>query len=122
MINWLFVLVLIGSIAFCAIKIIPVYIDNQYVKDGLISLGEEFDPSSLSVRDMKKRLDMHFSVNNVQGLTSKDAKFFKKDGGIEVTLDYDSRIHMFKNLYVVVEFRNYWHSNNPNECCERPVE
>ena len=103
----LVVLILIGFFATAAVKLLPIYIESWSVKGVLNSVVEESATGS-SVAEIKKKLDRHFTVNQINAIALSDIKFSKKKGGkIVIDATYEQRVNFMQNIDVVVKFDKF---------------
>lgn len=103
--GWLIVLALIGLFALVAIRVTPMYLESFSVEGSLDSLKQEPFITQKSVAEVASLLHRRFDVNDIDSVDrKKDVKIEKRDGGLRVTVNYESRTHLIGNLDVVGKF------------------
>ncbi|MGX5671822.1 DUF4845 domain-containing protein [Thermomonas sp. XSG] len=105
MLGFLMVLCLVIFFAFCAMKIVPMYIEFYSVKQALKGLAEDQSLAGASkekIREMYlRRLEMSYA-DNVKKMDAM--KFESGDGGVKMVVDYERRESLLANLDVVGKF------------------
>ena len=105
-ISWIIVIALVSVQGLMALRIIPLYMNNNSavaVMDGLVNDPMARGKSAREIKDMlRKRLD----VNGLYALRdNKDAfKFEKAKGGIKLIMHHEERGPIFSNLEFVATF------------------
>lgn len=110
----------LGFFLLCGFKIVPVYIDDTFVKSALTELGRDPNLNELSSREIKKKMRKIFQVNGIRGEIPEALKITSLGKGKLITIDYESRIPVLANIEVVISFQNHLDTSNPTECC-KPV-
>lgn len=125
-IAWLLIILVAGFFLTCAFKMVPVYADNVFIKDGLKSLTEFEDTErgygGMSNSDIKTHLASYFNINNVRSEAIKNIDIDRRSDKILVNINYDVRVPLFYNIDIGMAFRNQFDSNRPAECCAPPSE
>lgn len=101
-------LVILGLAAFfllCAFKLIPLYLDSYFVQGSLNKLRDE-NLSVMTNTQIRDKIDRHFSIDGVRGVSVRDVKIKRDKDRVTLTLDYEKRINFLGNLDVVVMFEN----------------
>ena len=105
MLGFLMMLCLVIFFAFCAMKIVPMYIEFYSVKQALKGLAEDQSLAGASkekIREMYlRRLEMSYA-DNVKKMDAM--KFESGDGGVKMVVDYERRESLLANLDVVGKF------------------
>lgn len=104
--GFIFVFAFIGFFAMLAIKITPLYLNEMTIRRDISevatqvnSAGNEIDISELR-RDIEKRFD----VDYISQLEPKDIKVVRSEAGLKVAYDYEARVNLFANVFVVIHF------------------
>lgn len=103
--TYLGLLIILGVIAFfamVAIKVVPLYLENMKIGNTLKSLQEEGGARSES--EIRDTLRKRFSINDITHVTDDDVKVVREGKKLVVTIDYEARVPLFKNLDVVARF------------------
>jgi DNA-dependent RNA polymerase auxiliary subunit epsilon len=101
-IGWLIVLGLIGFFTLLTLKMSPSYMEYYKIVSSLESLEKE---SALqSPEDIRRLLNRRFNISYVETINEKDVKITNAGKFFRVTAKYDSRVHLFGNVSVVMAF------------------
>jgi hypothetical protein len=123
LISWIFVLMIVAFCGIFAFRIVPMYSENVYVVNALKSLAEPgMKVSEMSDSEIKKKLQNYYLVNNVRSEGPQNIIIDHKSKSLLVTVDYESRAHLFYNIDVVLSFQNHLDGDQPNLCCKPLAE
>jgi len=101
-IGWLIILGLIGFFVLLTLKMVPSYLEYYKVVSTLESLEAE---SGLSTpRDISDLIERRFDISYVNTISHKDVRIQSVGNSYRVTAKYDSKVHLFYNVYVVMAF------------------
>ncbi len=109
MIGWMFVLSIIGAIAFVGISIVPIYIDDMAVKKSLDVLVEQ---NGQEVAKMNKRkvwdgIRKYLKVNQISHVTEEHLSLSKNKQGFRViTIKYQAKKHIVGNVEALMTFEH----------------
>jgi DNA-dependent RNA polymerase auxiliary subunit epsilon len=101
-IGWLIVLGLIGFFTLLTLKMTPSYLEYYKIVSTLDSLENESGIQSPA--DIRRLLNRRFNISYVETINEKDVKITSAGPAFRVTADYESRVHLFGNVYVVMAF------------------
>lgn len=101
-IGWLIVLGLIGFFTLLTLKMTPSYLEHYKIVSILKSLEKE--PALQSPEDIRRLLNRRFNISYVETINAKDVKITSAGEYFRVTAKYDSRVHLFGNVSVVMDF------------------
>ena len=101
-IGWLIVLGLIGFFTLLTLKMTPSYLEYYKIASSLESLEKE--PGIRSPDDIRRLLNRRFNISYVETINEKDVKITNAGLYFRVTAKYDSRVHLFGNVSVVMDF------------------
>ena len=106
MVGFLITLCVVIFFAFCAMKIVPMYLEFYSVKQALKGIADDATLAGASKDAIRtslvKRLDMSYSSH----VKPKEAlKFEYNNGNTTLVVDYERRESLFMNLDVVGKFR-----------------
>jgi hypothetical protein len=103
--QWLFVGGMVGIFVYAGIKLTPIYLEGMSVKQALVKLKTA--DSSMSKREIMNKLMAQFQIDQVTRATKDNIQIKPaRNGKRKVSIDYDAKVHMIGNLYLLVEFRN----------------
>ena len=100
-IGWMIVLGLIGFFVFLTLKMLPVYLESFKVAASIGSLSDERLSSPAEIR---KLLEKRFDIDYVTTITPRQVKITSQGQVFNVVAKYDSRVHLFANVDVVMAF------------------
>lgn len=101
-IGWLIILGLIGFFTLLTLKMAPAYMEYYKVVSSLESLEEESGMQTPA--DIRRLLNRRFNISYVETINEHDVKITRHGSIYKVTAKYDSRVHLFGNVYVVMAF------------------
>jgi len=104
--NILIYVVIIGLSAAMILQVVPAYIDNASVKSALESLDNHVGITGKSKKKIKSIIRKQLTVNNVRDIPLEHLKVQKKKGKLIVTFDYDKKIPIAQNMFLLIEFKN----------------
>ena len=101
-IGWLVILGLIGFFTLLVLKMYPSYLEYYKISTVLEMMEKESGYSGpAQVRDLAER---KFDISYVEAVTPKDLKIKPRGKNYIVTAKYESRVHLFYNVSVVMDF------------------
>ena len=101
-IGWLIILGLIGFFTLLTLKMAPAYMEYYKVVSSLESLEEE--PGLQNAADIRRLLNRRFNISYVESINERDVQIRNAGPFLRVTAKYESRVHLFGNVYVVMAF------------------
>ena len=105
MLGFLMVLCLGIFFAYCAMKIVPMYIEFYSVKQALKGLADDKELAGASKEEVRTRYLKRLEMSYADHVKKMDAlKFESGDGGLKLIVDYERREPLFANLDVVGKF------------------
>ena len=100
-IGWMIILALIGFFVFLTLKMLPSYLEYFKVASSLESLEKEKLATPKEIRNLIER---RFDISYVYTITPKQVKIKNAGRAFKVTAKYDSRVHLFANVDVLMSF------------------
>lgn len=100
-IGWLIILGLIGFFVLLTLKMVPSYMEYYKIVSTLESLESE---TMGSPRDITKLIERRFDISYVNTISAKDVRVTSAGPQWRVRAKYDSKVHLFYNVYVVMAF------------------
>ena len=101
-IGWLIVLALIGFFTLLALKMVPSYLEYFKVASTLDSLTKE--SGFRTPAEIRNVLDRRFDISYVDTITPQDVVIRPAGDNFKVQAQYESRVHLFGNVSVVMDF------------------
>ena len=101
-IGWLIILALIGFFVLLTLRMAPAYMEYYKVASTLETLAKEsgFD----SPRQIRLTAERRFEISYVDSIMPKDLKIKPFGQHFLVRAQYETRVHLFANVYVVMTF------------------
>lgn len=119
MLQWALVIAVAGFFMLFAFKVVPLYAENRYVESALRSLesgGEKLE--QMTDAEINKKLSNFYMINNVRSEgPNKNIKVQRESEKVLVTVDYETRVPLFYNIDLVLNFQNHLDSARPGQCC-----
>lgn len=121
--GWLLILLVVGFTLLCVFRMVPAYVDNRYIQEGLLDLAEEGDKiEEMSPHDIRRRVGKFFQMNNVRSQSANSIEVERRQNKTLVKMNYEVRVPIIYNIDVVMTFNNEWDSSRPYECCKPESE
>ncbi|GAB6041633.1 DUF4845 domain-containing protein [Endothiovibrio diazotrophicus] len=104
--GWMMMLVLIGFFTLLGLKIGPLYMEWGKVTTSLDGLAQELSTKMETKAKITDLLQRRLDVNSVEHVNLKEHLTLKrvKGGQMEITIAYEARVPLFKNLSAVADF------------------
>jgi len=101
-VGWLIILALIGFFVLLTLRMVPSYMEYYKIASTLETMAKEsgFD----SPRQIRLMAEKRFDISYVTSITQKDLKIKPFGQQYLVRAKYESRVHLFANVYVVMAF------------------
>ena len=104
MLGYIILLVFIGTFAFGAIRLTPVYLNYMKVIGVIEGVYEEYDGQSPTRAAIRSSVSRRFDVDSVSIITYRDVTVTAVDGGFEVAAVYDHTTPFIGNISFTVHF------------------
>lgn len=105
MLGFLMMLCLVIFFAFCAMKIVPMYIEFYSVKQALKGLASDQELAGASKEKIREMYLRRLEMSYADHVKKMDAmKFESTDGGVKMVVDYERREPLLANIDVVGKF------------------
>ena len=101
-IGWLIILGLIGFFVLLTLRMAPAYMEYYKVASTLESMAQESGFGS--PQEIRRMAENRFDISYVTSITKKDLKIKPFGQNYLVGAKYESRVHLFANVYVVMTF------------------
>ena len=101
-IGWLIILGLIGFFVLLTLKMLPSYLEFYKISSTLETMTKDTGfENPAEIRDIAER---RFDISYVKTITPKDLKIKPYGQSYLVNAKYESRVHLFFNVSVVMAF------------------
>ena len=94
----------VGTFAFAAIRLTPVYLNYMKVAGVVAGVHEEFDGNSPTRTAIRSSIARRFDIDSVSEIKAKDVTVTKVDNGFEVVAAYSHKAPFIANISFVVDF------------------
>jgi len=99
------ILIIVIANAFIALKIVPVYMENQTVKTVLESLREPLKQKRLPNKKVRQMIDAKLLVNSIRDIGADKIEIKQSTNKSTVTIDYEVRKNIFYNIDAIMKFK-----------------
>jgi hypothetical protein len=97
---------LIGFIALVTMKVLPLYLNQMKIARAVNSVANDPEFSDKDAHFIYDRLQRRWDIEDTKILQVHDVALSKeKDNRRHLKYDYDARVNLFYNVYVVVNFK-----------------
>ena len=108
-IAWLLLIIIIFSVVWLFIRLLPIYMNNYNVSSVLESLTTELDlrqeQNRITYRnDMVIVINKRFRINNITGVPIENLELKRTAEGMVVRLPYEERVHIVGNIDAILSF------------------
>ncbi len=103
--GFIVIMALIGFFALVTVKTIPLYLNEMKIKRSVHAVAADPENADKDIPYIVERLQRRWDVEDAYMLEPRDVKVVKdKGGGRSLKYDYDARVNLFYNIYLVVQF------------------
>lgn len=96
---------LIGFIALVTMKVVPLYLNEMKISRAVHQVSQDPDNADKDNAYIWERLQRRWDVEDAQILEPKQVLIAKQADGKHMKYDYDARVNLFYNVYVVINFK-----------------
>jgi hypothetical protein len=103
------IMVIVGLFAFfltVVMRLLPSFMDSRELKSSLESVTSSSN-SSMSLVDVKRKLNSHFMTNRIEVIDLKDVKIYRDKGKIVIDANYETRTELFEGVDAVLMFDKF---------------
>jgi len=104
MIGVLFVLALLGVIGYAGMRITPLYLNYLKVSRSMEATASEFKGDSVDQAALRRTLEKHWQIEDIDSVSAKDVEINKGDGGTSLHVAYDDSAPYIANLSLTMHF------------------
>ena len=98
-------LVLVGLTLLFGLKVAPAYLDNNVITNAMAGLANN-DLGNMTLPQIRESLRRSLQTNNIDGSALQNLQEVSVDGEDYIDINYESRVHLFYNIDIVVVFEN----------------
>jgi hypothetical protein len=105
LIGFLMVLVLLGIVAYLAMRLVPMYTEYFSVVNALKGVANEPGIESMDLDRIHNLLSRRFNISYVESIDHKDVKIIRDTNGMRLTVDYEVRKPVVANIDLIAHFQ-----------------
>src|SRR5579863_5460072 len=98
------ILVLVGTIGYAGVRLVPVYLNYMKLARTMESAATEFKGENPDLAGVRKSLDRHWAIEDITAVEQKDIEITKDDGGMQMHVAYDDSVPYIGNISLSVHF------------------
>lgn len=106
--GWFGLLFVFGTIAFFAIIVIkvgPLYLNHMTVVRVVKSVADNPDYASAPPQEIRSTLERRWDIDYIKQIDDRDVKIKRGKSGRLLSYDYEARVNLFYNVFVVIHFK-----------------
>lgn len=105
-ISFLIVLAVLGFFAYAAMRLIPIYIENDGVKKSQDLVAKEPGASSKTIEQIRGALGLKFSIQYVDdaSIPPQSIQVLRQNGAATLRIAYERRVNFVGNVDLLVSF------------------
>ncbi len=104
--SFVVVLAVVGFFALMAMKLFPMYSENNNLKSVMKELAAQPNSASLTQGQIQADLERRFNIAYVSSVKKEHVKVLRAGKGAQLNIAYEVRVPLFANLDVVGKFDN----------------
>lgn len=95
--------VVLAMLALLGMKIGPEYMEYFNIVKAVKAATNDADGST-SVAQVRKSFERYAIIDRIQSINASDLEVTKEDGKLVAKFAYERRVHLFKNISILIEF------------------
>jgi hypothetical protein len=103
-------LVIVGVTLLFGLKVAPAYLDNNVISNAMEGLANN-DLENMTIPQIRESLRRSLQTNNISGAPLQNMQEATVEGRDYIDINYESRVHLFYNIDIVVVFENRFPRN-----------
>lgn len=103
----MFTLLILGSIAWIGLKIVPLYMENSTIRSSLKSLQNDRSLADASYEEIYELIDKRLDINGIRTIKEEDVEFVEEESYTQVRIDYEKRLPLVSNIDIILTFKNH---------------
>ena|SRR5579859_4275331 len=103
-IGLLCILVLLGTIGYAGVRLVPVYLNYMKLARTMESAATEFKGETADLSGVRKSLDRHWAIEDITAVEQKDIEITKDESGLQLHVAYDDTVPYIANVSLSVHF------------------
>lgn len=103
--GWLVTILVVGSIATLAGKLVPLYVDHNIMSNVLDGMATESGFTLKTDPDIQKIITQRFAVNSVRKFDVRNnIKINRTSRGVDLVMAYEVRMPIIRNIDLIATF------------------
>lgn len=102
--GWISGLVLLAGVMFVVLKVLPVYVDHNFLVSSTRSLLESRNAGSLSQTEVRNEIAQSLRLNNIRGVSSRHVVLVRSGNSPAARITYERRVPLVYNIELAIQF------------------
>ena len=103
-IGLLCIFMLVGSLAYAGILLVPVYLNYMKIVRSMQSVASEFKSDNPDQNRMRVALDKHWDIEGITVIPVKEVEIKKENDSVFMHVAYDDTVQYIGNVFLLVRF------------------
>jgi hypothetical protein len=103
-IGLLCILVLVGTIGYAGLRLIPLYLNYMKVARSMDVTAVEFKGENPDQAGIRRSLEKHWQIEDISSVDAKEVEISKDDGVVTMHVAYDDAAPYISNVSLSVHF------------------
>jgi hypothetical protein len=103
----LFLLIMVALALTLAIKILPKYLDNNSINSVINAMAADSQVTSYTDGQIVTKIQSRLIINNIRDFKNENIEIKRDNDLLTIDANYEIRENIFKNIDVVVSFKNH---------------
>jgi hypothetical protein len=104
LIGFIVVLVVLGCVAYIAMRLIPMYTEYYSVVNALKGVAQEPGIESMDPDRIHNLLGRRFNISYIDSIDHKDVKIIRDTNGMRLSVNYEVRKPVVANIDLIAHF------------------
>jgi hypothetical protein len=101
----LVIIVIAGVFGLVGMKLTPEYIEYFKIKSNVAAVAQEVNSKpDATVADVRRAFERRAEIDHIKGFSAADLDVSKEGNQIVVAFEYERKVHLIKNISVVIDF------------------
>ena len=100
----LFVFAAIAFVAIIVIKVGPLYMNHMTMVRNVKAVADDVAMGAAEPSQIRRALESRWDVDYITQIDDKDIKIKRSEKGRVLAYDYEARVNIFYNVFVVIHF------------------
>ncbi len=96
---------LLIMVALLAMKVFPVVVDYYTILENVKATGADPGLKGASVQQVRDAYNKRMQVSGGSDILPEDLDITKENGDIVISFEYAKKVHLFKNVNLLIEFK-----------------